>query len=313
MKLSKEIKVGVLATAALAIVYIGFNFLKSKAVFSSNNCYCTIYDTCSGLHTASPVLLNGTPVGRVRSIEILHNREHSVLVTFETKKDIKLTDTTKAQLMSTDILGTKAIGLIMAEGQSLKNYDTVPGEIEKSLGEIYTEGLLPALQEAKVVPLLISQFVANLIENTDRMNSIFYNLEGATRHLKQTIGHNQQEFNTLSRNLSDVSKALADSEDGVRPLLIRLNQLLEGIKGQEAKEFSEKLNNILGSVENILDNTGQGSSSLSRLLSDDSFYNNLNQTISNLDKLVVDLKAHPRRYVNFSVFGRRHCKETNKK
>ena len=304
MKLSKEVKVGLLATVALTTVYLGFNFLKGKAVFSSNNSYYTIYTNCRGLAVSSLVLLNGVPVGKVRQLQILPNKEHSVLVTFETKKEIKLTDASKARLISTSLLGDKVIDLHIKEGNLLKNYDTVQGQSELSLEAELFEGTLPALKDVQKVSLLASQFVANLIENTDKINSIFANLEDTTQTLKQSINNNQQEFHILSQNMTKISRALADSNSGVGPLLEKLNQLMHGVKGKEVKEIATKLDNILGSIGRVLDKIEQGNNSLTQLLDDDDFYNNLNQTLGNLDKLLIDFKAHPWRYVNFSVFGK---------
>ena len=104
--------------------------------------------------------------------------------------------------------------------------------------------------------------------------------------------------------MSGVSSVLADRKNGVRPLLTKLNQLMEGVQGQEAGEILTKINALLNSVSRIVEKTELKSNSLSRLLYDDHFYNNLNKTLGNLDKLVVDLKSHPWRYFNFSVFGR---------
>jgi len=313
VRLSKEVKVGLLATVALAIVYLGFNFLKGKEVLSSKNSYYTIYDNCQGLSSASPVLLNGMPVGRVRNLQILPNREHSVLVTFETQQDIKLTDTTKTRLISPSLLGGKAIALLIEEGNPLKNYDTVPGEIEQSLGDAFVEGTFPALKDAQNISLLANQFVANLIENTDRINNIFSSLEGAAQQLQQTINQNQHEFHTVSQNMSEVSSALVDSKNGVRPLLTKLNQLMEGVEGKEAKALAEKLDSILGSVGRMVEKTEKGSNSFSQLLYDDHFYNNLNQTLGNLDKVLIDLRAHPWRYINLSIFGKTQGRKKAKK
>ena len=313
MKISKEVKVGLLATTALIIVYLGFNFLKGSAVFSSNHIYYTTYANSGGLGTSSPVLVNGMPVGKVRSIQVLPDKGHSALVTFETTKDITLTDATKARLVSRSLLGAKAIDLLIEAGKPLKNYDTVPGQIEQSLGETFAETVLPTLNDAKDISLLASQFVASLAENTDRINSILDNLEETTRQLRQTVNINQEGLNTLSQNLTEVSSALSDSKNGVRPLLTKLNQLMKGVEGQEAKEAVKRLNHILDNVETVLDKTGKGGNSLNRLLDDDSFYNNLNQTLVNLDQLLVDLKAHPWRYVSFSVFGRRQGREEAEK
>ena len=305
MKLGQEVKVGLLATAALIIVYLGLNFLQGREVFSSNNSYYTTYNNCKGLSTASPVLLNGVPVGRVRNIQIIPDGAYSILVTFETTKDIRLTDATRARLISPTFLGDKAIELLIAEGNPLKNYGTVSGQIEQSLGDSFSENALPAMQDVKDISLLAGQFVANLIENTDKINSIFTNLEETTRHLKQTVSKNEQAFYRLSRNISEVSSALADSKDGVRPFLTKLNQLMEGVEAKEVQEFADKLNHALGSIGSVFDETGQGKNSLGKLLHDDGLYNNLHKALGNLDTLLIDLKTHPWRYVSFSLFGRK--------
>ncbi|MEL7065267.1 MAG: hypothetical protein AAFP00_16125, partial [Bacteroidota bacterium] len=177
------------------------------------------------------------------------------------------------------------------------------GQIEQSLTEAFTEGALPTLNEAKDISLLASQFMASLVENTERINAIFTNLEATTRQFREVITENHQGINRLTRHMTEISSALSDDQNGVGPLLTKLNQLIKGVQGQEVKEIAAKLDHILGSIEKVIDKTEQGKSSLNRLLHDDDFYSNLNHTLLNLDELLVDLKAHPWRYINFSVFG----------
>lgn len=313
MKISKEIKVGLLASTALLIVYLGSNFLKGRELFSSNNIYYTTYAVSGGLSTSSPVLVNGMPVGRVRSIQILPDQGHSALVTFAMVKDITLTDATKARLVSRGLLGEPAIDLLIEAGNPLKNYDTIPGQVKQSLSEAFVETALPTLNDARDISLLTSQFVASLAENTDKINSIFTNLEATMQKLRETVNFNQYGINRVSQNLTELSNVLADSKNGIRPLLTKFNQLIEGLEGQEAKVAATELNNILGSLAKVLDKIEKGENSLSRLLHDNSFYNNLNQTLVNLDQLLIDLKAHPERYLNFSIFGKSQGREEIKK
>lgn len=309
MKIGKEVKVGLLATTALIIIYLGSNFLKGKELFSSHNIYYTTYSNSAGLRTSSPVLINGMTVGRVKNVQILHNKDHSVLVTLGIEKDIILTDATKAQLISRSLLGEKAIELLIEPGNPLKKFDTLPGKVEQSLSDTFMNSALPALSDAKGVSQLANQFLASLVENTDRINSILANLEVTARELRKTVKVNQEGVNQVTQNLTTFSDVLADSKNGVAPLLVKLNQLMEGLEGQEVKVAATKIDNILGSLEQVFNKPEEGQNNLSKLLYDEAFYHNLNKTLVNLDQLLVDWKTHPWRYISFSVFGKKQRHE----
>jgi len=309
VKLTKSVKVGFLATLALIIIYLGTNFLKGRTLFASSNTYHTIYEHCKGLNVASPVLLNGVSVGTVRKLQVLPHKGYSVLVTFDTKKDVKLTDATQARLASTSILGYKAIDLHLGEGKPLKNYDTVPGHVEQSMWGTIFESTMPALGDVQNISALTSQFIANLIANTDKINSIFSNLEDTTYRFKKTLHDNQHNFHIVSQNMSEVSSALAHGKDGVGPLLKNINQLMQGVEGVAWQELAMKFDSILSSVSKILNKMAQDHNSVSQLLDNDEFYTNLNQTLGDLDALLVDFKTRPWRYINFSVFGKKQSQQ----
>ncbi|MEM9417210.1 MAG: MlaD family protein [Bacteroidota bacterium] len=313
MKISKEVKVGLLATTALIIAYLGFSFLKGGDIFSSDNVYYTTYTNSAGLSTSSPVLVNGMPVGRVKNIQVLPNQGYSILVAFAINKDIILTDATEARLVNRSLLGGKAIDLLIEAGEPLKNYDTIPGQIEQGFGDAFMDTALPNLTNAKDISLLTGKFVASLVENTDRINSIFTNLEEIAHQLKKAASTNQKEINRVVKNMTKISNTLSHNENGIEPLLKKLNQLVGGLEGQEMRVAAKKVNNILGSLEQMLDKTGKEESSLSRLLEDDTLYKNLNQALVNLDQLLIDWKTYPGRYVNFSVFGKRQSREETRK
>ena len=133
------------------------------------------------------------------------------------------------------------------------------------------------------ISLLVSQFIANLIGNTDKINSIFINLEDTTQRLRETINDSQQEFHMLGQNMTEISNALADDGAGVRPFLKNLNQLMQGVKGEEVQGLTVKLDHILNSVGRVLNKLEKENSSLSRLIEHDDFYNNLNQTVGALN------------------------------
>lgn len=313
LKISKEIKVGLLATVALTIVYVGFNFLKGKNFLSLNHNYCTVYENCSGLSTASPVFLNGVPVGRVRAIKILPDKGYSALVTFEVEKTVQLTDATKARLMNASLFGDKAIDLIIEPGNVLKTYATITGQVEQSFMNSITEDALPIVKNAQHIALLIIQFVEELKYNTDKISSIFSNLEHVTGQVKQIVYNKQGEFGDISKKVFEIVQMLADRENGISVLLAKFNRLLAGIEGGEAKELTSSISHILQHIAHILSKTEQGKNSLSGIVYDDSFYKHLDQTLVHLDQLINDLKRRPWRYVNFSLFGHsKRCKRDKK-
>lgn len=313
MEISKEVKVGLLATSALVIMYLGFNFLKGRETFASTNIYCTTYATSAGLGSSSPVIVNGMTVGKVKSIRILPEQGYSALVTFAVEKSITLTDATQARLVSRSLWGEKAIDLLIKPGAPLNTHDAVPGEVEQSLGEAFSKNAVPTLNDAKDASKLAGQFLASMVENAHRINGVLANLEATAQELRQTVKVNQEGVSQVTKNLTTFSGVLADSESGIGPLLVKLNQLMEGLEGGEAQIAAKKLNSILGSLEQLLDKTETGKNSLSKLLHDDALYNNLSQTLVTFDQLLFDLRAHPWRYVNFSVFGPKKSRESRQK
>lgn len=285
MIFSKEVKVGLLATITLTIVYIGFNYLKGKEIYPAAHIYYTTYNNARGLTTANQVTINGFQVGRIQQVEILPEQAYQVRVTLAIDKHIKLTKNTVARLESSGLLGQKTIALLVKEGELLKNQDTLLSEMEQDFTTKFAESTLPALDDARTLALLINKFMHNLVENTGRINAIFTNLERTSDQLRQTITINQQDLTSISHNIATVSSSLSDEESGIKPLLTKTNQLLQEAGNLQVREVIIKLNNILTKLEN------------------GPLYRNIDQTIIDLDKLLVDLKAHPSRYMHFSIFG----------
>ncbi|MCG8340398.1 MAG: MlaD family protein [Cytophagales bacterium] len=304
MKLSKEVKVGLLATIALTSLYLGFNFLKGRALFSSRNTYYVIYDSSEGLAVSNPVIINGFSVGIVKDIKLLQDEDFKIIVAFEVKKEIKVTDATIAKLISSSLWGGKAIELIISKaGNPLQNHDTIPGAIEKDVTDIFKESAVPVLKNANATILLLNDFITNLSNNKEEVNATFSNLEEATRRLKEIISVNQGNFNTISKNLAKLSTAFFDEKNGLTSLLAKLNRLAGEVEEGRIKKMVEKLSNMLAYIEEALGKANEGEGTLGKLLYNDSLYTNLNNTLADLDKLLIDLRENPKRYIHFSVFG----------
>lgn len=306
MIVKREFTVGIVAVATLVILYVGVSFMRGKKLFVTDNVYHAVYDESQGLVASNPVLLKGTVVGKVESVKVLPDRNYKVMVTFTAPKNIQLTDATKARLISKGLLGPQAIDLVIGEGNPIASNSEVVGELEPSFRETISQTTLPALNDAKNISLLVSQFVTKLAENTDKINSIFNNLEVSTQELKTTVVGNKQRFKVISKDIAKVSSALSSKSTGISPLMKKLHQLGDGVNKEDVQLAVTKLNKILTHVEEMLAQANEKGS-------EDALYRNLNKVLVDLDHLLVDVKKRPGRYVSFSIFGGKASKQPNQK
>jgi phospholipid/cholesterol/gamma-HCH transport system substrate-binding protein len=284
MNIRKEIRVGLFAIFSFFVLYWGFNYLKGKSIFHKTNTYYTLYNDADGLSTANQVKLNGCPVGRIQNIQLLPGQDYKVLVTLSVDKSIKLTNTTIARLHSSGLLDGKAIDLLIREGHELQAKDTLLSEIIPSLAARFTQEALPTLKDAKAISLLTTRFMQNLVENTDRINTIFHNLEQTSQQLHYMVKNNQADLRIISQNVAHISSALSDEETGIKPLLSSLSMLVQEVESFEIGPMSERINTILAKME---------SSTLNRV----------DRTLVDLNRLLIDIRRNPKRYVHFSIFG----------
>jgi phospholipid/cholesterol/gamma-HCH transport system substrate-binding protein len=173
----------------------------------------------------------------------------------------------------------------MKDGNLLQCHDTILSETEQDFQTMFAESTLPALNDARALTALTNKFMQNLVENTDRINSIFTNLEKTSQTLRQAINTNKNDLSKISRNIAEISSSLSDPDIGIRPLLARLGKLSHEIEVININDLTLKINNILSKLE------------------DGTLYGHIDQTIVNLDRLLIDFKNHPSRYVHFSIFG----------
>jgi phospholipid/cholesterol/gamma-HCH transport system substrate-binding protein len=293
MNFNKEFKLGLLTTFTLLILYLGFNFLKGKKVLANNHIYYVRYENAQGLTNSSKVMLNGCPVGKVQSVAIMPDKDYVVQVELAIRKDIKITEQTIAKLASNNILGNKVIELIVQEGKPLQSKGMLQSVVEQDFQALFKEHTVPTLQDAKAISELAGQFMQTLVENTDRINNIFNNLELAAQQMRDAISFNQKDLGIISKNITEVTQVLADQEIGIRPLIKKMNQLALEIECMELRNLSVKIDHILAN------------------LASGTLHNSLNQVLVSLDDLLIDFKNYPSRYIHFSIFGRRPKKNLN--
>jgi phospholipid/cholesterol/gamma-HCH transport system substrate-binding protein len=303
VKFSKEVKVGILALIAIIILYIGLNFLKGIDFFRPNNTYYAIYDDIDGLTVSNPVLINGLRVGMVGDIRILQHLENRILVAIEVDDDITLGDSTVALLINSDFLGSKAINLEVGRIRVPKQEgDTLISRIDKGFTDVFRDSAMPVVENINVSVTEVNKLLSALSNNRNKMDNIFDSFERTSRNIETMSVENRENLNKITANLQQLSEALNNPETGIKPLIANINQFADSLNNLELKQTVERANMAMQNFSNIMNGINQGEGTMGKFVKDDSLYNNLNQSIRDLDRLLIDFRENPKRYVHFSVF-----------
>ncbi len=306
MKISKEAKVGLLAVIAGSVLYIGFNFLKGVDFFSPNNTYFAIYDKIDGLSPSNPIMINGLTVGRVGSITIMQHRQNKILVELDIEDDIVLSDSTVALLIDSDFLGSKAIVLEVGRVVNvLQEGDTIRGIVDQGMAEAIKETAMPVINNVDDAVTNLNKILANIANNEAGINQTIDNFRQTSEDIKLLAAENRQQISKVSSDMARLSGALSDPDKGIIPMLAKLNQFTDTLNNLQVTQVMDKANLAMQNLNTILNDIKEGHGTLGKLAHNDSLYRNLNQSARDLDRLLIDVRQNPKRYVHFSVFGRK--------
>ncbi|MBP6386100.1 MAG: MCE family protein [Pseudarcicella sp.] len=309
MKMSKEIKVAALAIVSFIVLYVGFNFLKGSDVLSTTNTYYVVYDNVGGLAVSNPVSINGLAVGRVKSIELLQQKGNKILVTLSIAKNINLYKGTSA-VLSDQLLGGKSMNLLLGKGEILKEGETLIANSETGLTEILKNKALPVLSHADSL-LIALKTVSLKFKNTgDLLNKMLVNtdhsIQGINGSVNGLVNQNKQNLAGITSNMKLLTANLIETEKEIKPLMGKFNTMADSLNALKLGKTLNETNKTIQNLQLILAGMEAGNGSMGKLLKDDSLYNTLNRSMVNLDKLLVDFRLAPKRYVNISVFGKKN-------
>lgn len=298
-KYSREIKVGLLAVLALFLLYFGFNFLKGVNIFSPTHTYCGIYSNLKGLTEQAPVYVRGYKVGQVDRIVYDFSKEDAFCVYFSVDKTIAVPVGTACALVSDGLLGGMALQLEMplGENDSYAAGDTIPTTV--------VPGLMDALQNE-----VMAKLSGVLLQIDSLLATVNEQLEGDhLRHALKKVDDITADLAVTSAGIRGMMKEhiptlVTDAREAVADIKI----FADNLGSVDLAATVGKMDTTLNHLNELTENLNSTDGTLGLLLNDRQLYLNLTGAVADADSLLVDLKNNPKRYVHFSLFGRKEKK-----
>ena len=297
MKLTKEIKIALVAIVGILIMYFGINFLKGMNLFSTNNAYYMTFDDIQGLGASTPIYADGYKVGTVDGLEYDYKENGPIKVKVDIIKDLRIPQGSKAEIVK-DLMGNLQVNLLLANNprERVEPGGVIPGAVNGGMMD-KAANLIPVVE--KMLPKLDSILTSvNALLADPALAASLHNVETITSNLTVST----RELNTLMAGLNKQVPGMIRKANGV---LDNTNRLTANLASLDVQGTLNKVNQTLESAHQFTEKLNSNQGSLGLLMNDTKLYDNLTSTMSHADSLVIDLKAHPKRYVHFSVFGRK--------
>ena len=304
MKLSYEIKTAILVLSGIILFIIGFSYLKSNDVFVSDRVFYAVYDDVEGVSKGTPVTISGFNVGSVQDIKF-YKKTSKLLLKFRVENDFTFSKNSVAQIYETGLIGGKALSVIPKYGEQLaKNGDTLKSSIAPGLTELVNDKLSP-LQE-KIESMVVSADSVLLSLNSVLNNEAKLEIQSSITNFSSTI-------TDLKSSASTLDNMLNTNKNQINNIISNVNET-----SNELSNLSIVVDNLTqssNSIEKIVNEISNGDGSLNKLIFEDDLINSLDAASKNINLLIKDLRLNPKRYVHFSLFGKKnvpYVEETEK-
>ncbi len=308
MKLSNEIKTAILVLSGILMFIVGFSYLKSNNIFSSDRTFFAIYDDIEGVSVGTPVTVSGFNVGSIQDISFYKNTM-DILVKFRVENKVKFSKNSVAQIYETGLIGGKALAILPNNGPLAKSGDTLRSSIAPGLTELVNDKLSPLQEKIESTFVSADSLLKNINnvldfnsqnqikESFSQLSDLAINLKESAQNLNSIISSNEIKINDIVSNVDNFSSNFSSLSNSFSDVELIIGNLT-------------KTSNNLNS---IIDEISSGDGTFNQLIYDDSVIKSLNEASNNLNLLMEDLRLNPKRYVHFSLFGKKNKEYQTKK
>ena len=304
MKITREIKAAFLVLGGIALFIYGFSFLKNSTIFKKDKIIYTIYDEVEGLVSGAKVTINGLSVGKITNIDFLPNTTR-ILVTMSIRDELNFSKKSKALLYETGIIGGLAVAIqpVFEDGNNIFSGDTLVSDVRPGMTELINRQIEPLA--AKITNMLSSADslflgVSNILGNETQVN------------LKNTLENLSLTTNNLNKASSSLIKILEENKGDLKKTFnnfaetsLNLKSITDSISEAKISKTVNEFNKTINGLNSIVAIIEAGDGTIGKLVNDVDLYNNLTKASDELESLINDFKNHPKRYINFSVFGKK--------
>ncbi|MES2780948.1 MAG: MlaD family protein [Bacteroidota bacterium] len=318
MKYAKEIKVGLFAVVGITLLILGYNFLKGFNPLHGYNKYYVVYNNVSGIVKSSQVTINGLKVGQVESIGMLNEGDPSnLLVTIIVEKSIQLPKGTTATISSQGLLGSTDIVIAPAtpSGLILNNKDTLVAGYEESITTSIQKIVTPLKEKSVQVLATLDKVLLSMNEvfdsnGTQKLSNGINDFSGTLHNMRNITGRfdklTAEEYDKLKgmlTNIESITHNLKNNNEAIAKALKNVSRITDSVASSDLTATINHTRDVMKEFATTLDKVNKGEGSLGKMANDDSLYNNINKTSTELTALMKDMQEYPGRYFTISVFG----------
>lgn len=308
MAMVREVKVGLLGILGIVILYFGFTYLKGSEIFSTSNTYKATFKDVLGLEVSNPVTFNGVNVGRVTNLYPQFDKSE-VIVELTIDEDVKLTDNSFAILADDGLIGGKLIKLKIAPGKLLEEDGNLKSMLEVGLVDVMQQKIDPTLKNVDSLTRTLTRIINEFDHTGQALKILLASATQSSNGVNTLVANNSKNIGLVTANAATLTKnlnALAlNLDEQIKPILTKTGSFSDSLS---ALQLGTTINNLNGTVKNLqtmLNQVNAGKGTLGKLAGDDSLYTNLDRTAASLNLLLSDMKVNPKRYVHFSLFGKK--------
>ncbi|MEW4922677.1 MlaD family protein [Algibacter sp. 2305UL17-15] len=296
MKISREVKTGILVISGIVLLYYGINYLKGRDLFNSSLTFYTEYENVEGLVPSTPVTINGLSVGRVVDVDFKGDGSGKLKVELLVESKFEFSKNSKAELYETGLIGGKAIAIIPAfdGAEKAKKDDFLDGTVKAGLTDLVNQRLTPLQEKIEIMMVGADSLLGNLNDVFDERTKA--NLRASIAGLNETM----QNFKSASKGLNGL---IASNEEKLNSTLTNFDKVSSNLSKTTQDLAEADLNNVIKELEatisnfnSISDKIEKGEGSIGKLLNDDALYTNMKGASKELEELLRDVKLHPKRY-----------------